>query len=215
VLGGDIYFIDTEARRALHYADRFKFQHVDFRAPFGPLDYIDAIQHCRDKGGRVIIIDSMTHEHDGEGGVMWQSEDFLDKKCGDDLSERQRNCCDGVPTFQSDRKEEQDMIKMPAQFRGWFTPGVQLDESVGERFAQWAKGAPEPAPTAAPMTVEDERAEIDRMESVEAIVSRGKSLGLTNAQMAAIVQDVGGPDAKIKQLDMAQLRAVADKMEGR
>jgi adenylylsulfate kinase-like enzyme len=29
VTGGDIYFIDTESRRALHYADQFKFKHVE------------------------------------------------------------------------------------------------------------------------------------------------------------------------------------------
>ena len=36
VSGGDIFVIDTEARRALHYADRFKFRHIAFPAPFGP-----------------------------------------------------------------------------------------------------------------------------------------------------------------------------------
>ena len=36
VCGGDIFVIDTEARRALHYADAFKFRHVPFGAPFDP-----------------------------------------------------------------------------------------------------------------------------------------------------------------------------------
>ena len=40
VTGGDIYFIDTEARRALHYADSFNFRHLPFGAPFGSLDYL-------------------------------------------------------------------------------------------------------------------------------------------------------------------------------
>ena len=34
--GGEIFFIDTEANRALHYADDFKFLHVPFYAPFCP-----------------------------------------------------------------------------------------------------------------------------------------------------------------------------------
>ena len=36
VVGGDIYFIDTEARRGLHYAERFTFRHLPFGAPFSP-----------------------------------------------------------------------------------------------------------------------------------------------------------------------------------
>ena len=70
VSGGDVFFIDTEARRALYYADQFKFRHLEFKAPFGPLDYLDAIRHCVSKGAKTIIIDSMSHEHEGPGGVL-------------------------------------------------------------------------------------------------------------------------------------------------
>src|SRR4029079_18921024 len=70
VTGSEVYFIDTEARRALHYADRFQFRHVAFGAPFGPLDYLAAIQHCVAKGAKTIIVDSMSHEHEGPGGVL-------------------------------------------------------------------------------------------------------------------------------------------------
>jgi len=70
VSGGEIFVIDTEARRALHYADRFKFRHLPFTAPFGPLDYLAAIEHCVKKGAKVVIVDSMSHEHEGPGGVL-------------------------------------------------------------------------------------------------------------------------------------------------
>ena len=70
VNGGDIYMIDTEARRGLHYAEKFAFRHVVFGAPFSPLDYLDAIQHCVKKGAGVVIVDSMSHEHEGPGGVL-------------------------------------------------------------------------------------------------------------------------------------------------
>jgi hypothetical protein len=70
VVGGDIYFIDTEARRGLHYAERFTFRHLPFGAPFSPLDYLEAITHCVKKGATTIVIDSMSHEHDGPGGVL-------------------------------------------------------------------------------------------------------------------------------------------------
>ena len=77
VTGGDIGFVDTEARRALHYADQFKFRHVDFKAPFGPLDYLAAIRHFEGKGVKTIIVDSMSHEHEGQGGVLDQHETIM------------------------------------------------------------------------------------------------------------------------------------------
>lgn len=55
----------------LHYADQFPFlQHVPFSAPFSPTDYRDAIAHCIASGAKTIVIDSMTHEHSGSGGVL-------------------------------------------------------------------------------------------------------------------------------------------------
>lgn len=69
VRGGDIAYIDTEANRALHYADYFKFHHIPFTAPFSSLDYLAAIKFAEKKAaGGVIVVDSMSHEHEGEGG---------------------------------------------------------------------------------------------------------------------------------------------------
>ena len=70
VTGGDIFHIDTESRRALHYADRFKFRHVPFGAPFGSLDYLAAVEHAVSRGAKVIVVDSMSHEHEGPGGLL-------------------------------------------------------------------------------------------------------------------------------------------------
>lgn len=70
VVGGDIDVIDTENGRALYYADRFKFTHVRFGAPFSPLDYLEAIRYCARRGAKTVVIDSMSHEHEGSGGVL-------------------------------------------------------------------------------------------------------------------------------------------------
>jgi hypothetical protein len=71
VCGGEIYVIDTESKRALHYAGgQFKFRHLEFGAPFSPLDYLAAIEHCVKKGATTVIVDSMSHEHEGPGGVL-------------------------------------------------------------------------------------------------------------------------------------------------
>jgi len=68
--GGSIFMVDTEARRGLHYADRFAFQHVPFTPPFSPADYLQAIEYCVKQGAGVVIVDSMSHEHEGPGGVL-------------------------------------------------------------------------------------------------------------------------------------------------
>jgi hypothetical protein len=72
---GPIFVIDTEAGRAKQYAKNkagvgFVFEHVPFGAPFGPLDYLDVIKYCIDNGATNIVIDSMSHEHEGAGGLL-------------------------------------------------------------------------------------------------------------------------------------------------
>lgn len=90
VSGGDIFVVDTEARRALHYADRFKFRHVVFGAPFGPLDYLAAIEHCVAKGAKNIIVDSMSHEHEGPGGVLEMHAAEVLRMAGNDAGKAER-----------------------------------------------------------------------------------------------------------------------------
>lgn len=90
VTGGDIYFIDTESRRALHYADQFKFKHVPFDAPFGSLDYLAALQFCVKQGAKVVIVDSMSHEHEGPGGMVDLHDRIVDRMAGDDYGKRER-----------------------------------------------------------------------------------------------------------------------------
>jgi len=90
ITGGDIYFIDTEARRSLHYADSFKFKHVQFDPPFGSLDYLTAIRHCVTQGAKVIVVDSMSLEHSGSGGYLQTHEAEVDRMAGDDLGKRER-----------------------------------------------------------------------------------------------------------------------------
>jgi hypothetical protein len=67
---GKIAFVDTEARRGLHYAGQFDFLHADMRPPFKPAAFIEAIRAAEQAGAEVVIIDSFSHEYDGEGGIM-------------------------------------------------------------------------------------------------------------------------------------------------
>lgn len=64
------FFVDTESRRSLHYANEHRFEYVPFAPPHSPMDYFDIISYCVDRGAGRVVVDSMSHEHDGEGGVI-------------------------------------------------------------------------------------------------------------------------------------------------
>lgn len=89
IYGGPIYGVDTENYRMLHYADQFKFHHVPFAAPFGSLDYLEALRWCSSQGARVTIVDSMSHEHIGEGGYLETAEEVVTRMAGDDYRKRE------------------------------------------------------------------------------------------------------------------------------
>jgi len=90
VAGGDIVVIDTENKRAQHYADLFKFQHIDFAPPYGPMDYLAAIQTAERIQPAVIVIDSLSHEHDGEGGTLDCVTAELERLAGADTGLQQK-----------------------------------------------------------------------------------------------------------------------------
>jgi hypothetical protein len=89
VVGGDIGVIDTENGRAKHYADRFRFKHVKFRAPFSPLRYLEAIRVSA-RSVKTIVVDSTSHEHEGAGGVLEWHEAEVQRLSGGDPEKAER-----------------------------------------------------------------------------------------------------------------------------
>ena len=83
--------IDTEAGRALHYADQFRFDHVDFGPPFSPERYTEAVKAAVGAGYDAIVIDSMSHEFEGQGGLMEAAEQSNMKGPGAWLKPKQRH----------------------------------------------------------------------------------------------------------------------------
>lgn len=73
--------IDTERGRAKHYADQFTFHHADLEPPFTPERYEQMIAAADKAGYPVIVVDSMSHEWYGEGGVL-DMQDAEHKKSG-------------------------------------------------------------------------------------------------------------------------------------
>jgi ABC-type dipeptide/oligopeptide/nickel transport system ATPase subunit len=80
VLGGEIAVVDTEADRARHYAPPFQFTHYPFAAPYRSVDYLAALRQLVSSGARTIIVDSMSHEHSGPGGVTETHDNLVAEK---------------------------------------------------------------------------------------------------------------------------------------
>ncbi|GLQ36706.1 hypothetical protein GCM10007908_03260 [Rhizobium albus] len=72
---GKVGFIDTENKRSRFYADvAGGFDVIDMDPPFTSQRYIEAIRALEAAGYRAIVIDSISHEWEGTGGVLEQAE---------------------------------------------------------------------------------------------------------------------------------------------
>lgn len=98
VIGGDIWVIDSEEKRAKYYLyDKdtnpkgFHFRHMEITEPFSPKKYLAAMKFCKQQGASVVIVDSMTHEHSGPGGYLKIVDDWLEKKYPGDFAKQDAN----------------------------------------------------------------------------------------------------------------------------
>jgi hypothetical protein len=72
--GGKIAVIDTERGSASLYSDKFSFDVLELNT-FSPLTYIEAIHAAEKSGYDVIVIDSLSHAWEGEGGALDMADD--------------------------------------------------------------------------------------------------------------------------------------------
>jgi hypothetical protein len=111
-IAGDKRFavIDTENRRALHYADMFNFDVFEMDPPFRPGAYAEAIRAADAAGYPVIVVDSMSHEWVGEGGILeWQEEEL--KRMGGGDNNKMRSW---VAPKTAHKRMVQDMLRVKA-----------------------------------------------------------------------------------------------------
>lgn len=76
---GKIGFLDTESGRGGLYDEIFSkpYMIADLSAPFSPQRYREAITEFSQSGIQVLIVDSMSHEWEGEGGCDEIAQDAL------------------------------------------------------------------------------------------------------------------------------------------
>ena len=75
-----IAVIDTENGRGDIYSDLGDYNIITLEAPFSPERYIEAIKSCEAAGMEVIIIDSISHEWEGQGGCLEINESLANAK---------------------------------------------------------------------------------------------------------------------------------------
>ena len=65
-----IAVIDSENRSADLYASLGEYKVLPLEQPFTPERYVEAIHTCESENVEVIIIDSISHEWEGQGGIL-------------------------------------------------------------------------------------------------------------------------------------------------
>lgn len=87
---GKIRLIDTENRRGHIFADVIPggYEVIDFDPPFSPARYVEALS-VAEEGASVVVIDSLSHGWEGEGGVLEMQEAELTRMAGQDWKKRE------------------------------------------------------------------------------------------------------------------------------
>lgn len=87
---GPIAMLNAEGQRGHQYADRFKYLACDIEPPYSYKRYTEAVLEIAKQRPACLIVDSMSHAHDGPGGMLEQHDTELDRMAGDDWKKRER-----------------------------------------------------------------------------------------------------------------------------
>ncbi len=119
--------IDTEAGRAKHYAGMFKFDHGDLTPPFSPARYADAIKAADAAGYPVIVVDSASHEHAGEGGILDMQEAEMERMAGGDARKRDLM---RMASWIKPKQEHKKMVQRLLQVRAHLILCFRAEEKI-------------------------------------------------------------------------------------
>lgn len=90
---GKIFAIDSENRRMSYHADDPTiggFQAADLQPPYSPERYLALLKEAFAAKADAVVIDSLSHEWNGDGGCLAMVEQFLDEKAGNDWGKRDK-----------------------------------------------------------------------------------------------------------------------------
>ena len=90
--GGPIVMINAEGAKGHQYAEKFTYLTADIERPYRPARYTEVLRDAlaTEPPPAVVIIDSMSHMHDGPGGLLEWHDEELDRLAGDDQTQRDK-----------------------------------------------------------------------------------------------------------------------------
>lgn len=89
--GGKVAMINAEGPKGHQYADRFDYLATEIQPPYRPARYTEVLKAALAIEPAVVIIDSMSHMHDGPGGMLEFHDAELDRLAGTDPRARLRS----------------------------------------------------------------------------------------------------------------------------
>lgn len=129
---GTMAVIDTEAGRAKHYANQFKFLHCDFEPPFEPKRYVEAVRASEGAGATVSMIDSVSHEWAGEGGCADMQAREAERMASDKNGQINYARLEAMtaPAWKRPKIEHKRMMARLVQTRSHLLFGLRAEEKV-------------------------------------------------------------------------------------
>jgi hypothetical protein len=88
--GGKVIMLNAEGAKGHQYADQFCYLTFDLERPYRPDTYTAALRAALAEEPAVVIIDSLSHMHDGPGGLLEWHDEELDRLAGQDRKERDK-----------------------------------------------------------------------------------------------------------------------------
>src|SRR6185312_2360027 len=82
--GGTVAMINAEGAKGHQYADEFNYVATDIEAPFRPERYTEVLKAALAIKPAVVIVDSVSHMHDGPGGILEYQADEKERLGGGD-----------------------------------------------------------------------------------------------------------------------------------
>lgn len=128
VFGGKVFVVDTENHRAEHYAHEHDFEHVDFQPPFDPDSYVDVVSYCVAQGASIVVIDNMSHEHEGDGGVLEMFGDEYERLGG----KQANNFTAWIKPKAAHKRFLNSILRCPANIVGCFRSREKMEIRKGK-----------------------------------------------------------------------------------
>jgi hypothetical protein len=125
--------IDTETRRSRIYADHFQPWNVlDLEPPFTPARYLDAIREAVGTAAPVVCVDSFSHEHEGEGGLLDMQEAEVDRMAGANADYKRREAL-AMAGWIKPKREHKRLVREFTRLGTHVIIGLRAEEKIEMR----------------------------------------------------------------------------------